>query len=275
MAVKFFGQYLCPSHSIVGHILVVYIDVYRSAGTVAGNERVSTPPFILKTVYMDPPDCVNASLLIPEPTVNCYFVRANVTLVNPGLLWHSLEVAARTTYPANLELFVVSFRRTKRVIDVGAFGQGETPLRINLTDSPLEFKIIPGITIEILYEVPLFWKLGGGSHVNYGFQLEFPVNLNATVTVPGFGTVILPRNAENATAYTSPRPGCKHHLVSTVATQGSAGSVSAEVRIFVGIVSISIYHWHFYSEMSFVINGSREGFSFTYANKLPLFDKRL
>ncbi|KAF4664032.1 hypothetical protein FOL46_004454 [Perkinsus olseni] len=256
-------------------ILVVSIDAYRDSGMVARNEQISDPPFILKTVYMDPKDCINASFDVPTPTVNCYFVRANITLVNPGMLWQSPTGPVSRPWPANLEMFVISFRRTKRVIDVGAFGQGETPLRINLTDSPLQFKIIPGITIEILYKVPWFWKLGGGSHVNYGYQLEFPVNLNATVTVPGFGTVILPRNAENATAYTSPRPGYKHHLLSTVATNGSAGSVSAEVRVFVGIVSVSTYHYHFYSELSFVINGSKEGFSFTYANKLPLFDKRL
>ncbi|KAF4647952.1 hypothetical protein FOL46_003550, partial [Perkinsus olseni] len=65
-------------------------------------------------------------------------------------------------------------------------------LSYSVSHGPLEFKIIPGINIEILYEVPWFWKLGGGSHVNYGFQLEFPVNLNATVTVPGFGAVVLP-----------------------------------------------------------------------------------
>ncbi|KAF4702643.1 hypothetical protein FOZ62_023556 [Perkinsus olseni] len=255
-------------------ILVVSIHAYRGFGMVAGNEQISAPPFILKTVYMDPKDCVNTSLRYPMPRVNCYFVRANGTLVNPGLLWQSPTHPDPRPWPANFELFVISSARTRHVIDVGAFGQGQTSLRINLTHSPLQFKIIPGITIELLYEVPWFWKLGGGKYVDYGFQLEFPVYLNATVTVPGFGTVALPRNVENATAYTSPRPGYTHHLVSTVATNGSAGSVSAEIRIFVGIVSISIYHWHFYSEMSFVINGSREGFSFTYANKLPLFDKR-
>ncbi|KAF4649248.1 hypothetical protein FOZ61_001558, partial [Perkinsus olseni] len=144
-------------------ILVVSIDAYRDSGMVAGNEQIFDPPFILKTVYMDPKDCINASFDVPMPTVNCYFVRANVTLVNPGLLWQSPTGPASRPWPANFELFVISSRRTRHVIDVGAFGQA-------LSD---KFKIIPGITIELLYEVPVFWKLGGGKYVNYGFQLEF------------------------------------------------------------------------------------------------------
>ncbi|KAF4649247.1 hypothetical protein FOZ61_001557 [Perkinsus olseni] len=256
-------------------ILVVSIHAYRGFGMVAGNEQISDPPFILKTLYMDPPDCINASFDVPMPTVNCYFVRANSTLVNPGLLWQSPTGPASRPWPANLELFVIQSLRTGYVIDVGAFGQGQTNLKINLTHSPLESKILPGLTIEVFYEVPVIWKLGGGRKVNFGFQLEFPVYLNATVTVPHFGAVVLPRNVGNATAFTSPRTRLSHHLLSKVVTQGSNGNLTAAVRIFAGFFSVSLYHWNFYSDVSFEISGSKEGFTFTYKNKLPLFIKSL
>ncbi|KAF4730615.1 hypothetical protein FOZ63_031787 [Perkinsus olseni] len=268
------SQMLATRLSLV-QILVVHIGAYRSSGTVAGNEQISTPPFILKTVYMDPPDCINASLRYPMPTVNCYFVRANASLVNPGLLIQSPLYPSARHWPANFELFVVSSIRTRQVIDVGAFGQGQTPLTIDLTHSVLQFKILPGITIDILYDVPVFWKLGGGRKVNYGFELYFPVYLSAAVTVPNIGRVVLPRTGANATAFTTPMSNLRHYLVSNVVTKWGTSNLSAEVGISVGMIAVSIYHWHYKADLSFVISGSKDGFSFTYANKLPLFNKRL
>ncbi|KAF4646814.1 hypothetical protein FOL46_005128, partial [Perkinsus olseni] len=103
-------------------------------------------------------------------------------------------------------------------VDIGAFGQGETPLGLDL---------ISGIKVEVLYYVPLFWRLRGGTKTKGGFEMEFPAHLNATVTVPYMGTVSTTLGIQNVLAFVS-STGQSHHLISNVVTEGTAGTLSAK-----------------------------------------------
>ncbi|KAF4657164.1 hypothetical protein FOZ61_006439 [Perkinsus olseni] len=231
--------------------LMVCIIANRGDAAVVGG-GLGKPPFILPTLAMDPPDCINRSLWYPVPSENCYFVRMNGTLVNPGLLIQSPLYPNTRPWPASLELFVVLTTTSPTPVDIGAFGQGSTPFKLDLQD---------GITVEVLYHIPVFWRLRNGTKTKDGFEMEFPVYLNATVTVPNMGQVVTGQAKQSALAFVSTTGG-PHLLLSGVLVEGTAGTLSAKVSMFVEMSSITLIHWHFVSRMNIDINGSKDGLRF-------------
>ncbi|KAF4738926.1 hypothetical protein FOZ62_029753 [Perkinsus olseni] len=245
--------------------LMVCIVADRGDDAVVGGGLGQPPPFILPTLAMDPPDCINRSLVYPMPSDNCYFVRMNGTLVNPGLLIQSPLFPNTRPWPANLELFVVLTTASPTPVDIGAFGQGSTPFKLDL---------LSGITVEVLYYVPLFWRLRNGTKTKDGFEMELPVYLNATVTVPYMGQVVTGQANQSALAFVSTTGG-PHLLLSSVLVEGTAGTLSAKVSMFVEMSSITLIHWHFVSRMNIDITGYKDGLRIQYKKEIPLFSKSL
>ncbi|KAF4660993.1 hypothetical protein FOL46_005897 [Perkinsus olseni] len=259
--------FVCFFHnnmSLQTRTLMVCIIANRGDAAVVGG-GLGKPPFILPTLAMDPPDCINRSLWYPVPSENCYFVRMNGTLVNPGLLIQSPLYPNTRPWPASLELFVVLTTTSPTPVDIGAFGQGSTPFKLDLQD---------GITVEVLYHIPVFWRLRNGTKTKDGFEMEFPVYLNATVTVPNMGQVVTGQAKQSALAFVSTTGG-PHLLLSGVLVEGTAGTLSAKVSMFVEMSSITLIHWHFVSRMNIDINGSKDGLRFQYKKEIPLFNKSL